>query len=445
MPTIKLRRGSRDQWTASNPILADGEMGVELDTGLLKVGNGFQHWDHLPYFYPNVSRLDLVRLEDRINQGLSEMVMEDISDVAFTTLQDGEAIVWSVDPVRGDAFRNINLDSKYVLQNQIGNLLTPNQASPKTTEGWFPSGVSLTVVGPDADGDLAIRATHVAGSAGLWVGGSGTTEEIPITEGDIYTVRALLRSNNNEAQQFIVHFKSTSGQQMQQLGSPVQVKTAEWSLHSFSFTAPKDSAFASVRLITAHMNAGDWVEIKKVGFWKGLDGDWAMPGIPIQNINPTARVSRPNVTDLFIESKLGDHWVMNRYDSGWRDAGPLLEYGWKATAGWSYNRIRRVNNMICLQVYLDGREATNIICITDMPQGFKPISGATLTGAWHSVNAHMPGMYQLAMNPALKVQLWDSMNIPATTGIGLHLVYFTDDPIPNSLPTTPVGITPTVY
>ena len=50
MTTIKLRRGTSAEWTASNPVLADGEPGFEKDTGQYKLGNGVSTWSQLPYF-----------------------------------------------------------------------------------------------------------------------------------------------------------------------------------------------------------------------------------------------------------------------------------------------------------------------------------------------------------------------------------------------------------
>lgn len=46
---IQLRRGTASQWTSANPILAEGEMGVELDTGKWKFGNGTSTWSVLAY------------------------------------------------------------------------------------------------------------------------------------------------------------------------------------------------------------------------------------------------------------------------------------------------------------------------------------------------------------------------------------------------------------
>jgi len=46
---IQQRRGLSTEWTASNPILADGEIGIETDTDKYKIGDGTSTWSTLPY------------------------------------------------------------------------------------------------------------------------------------------------------------------------------------------------------------------------------------------------------------------------------------------------------------------------------------------------------------------------------------------------------------
>jgi len=46
---ILLRRGTAVEWTAANPILAEGEMGLEKDTNKYKIGNGITNWNGLEY------------------------------------------------------------------------------------------------------------------------------------------------------------------------------------------------------------------------------------------------------------------------------------------------------------------------------------------------------------------------------------------------------------
>lgn len=47
---IQHRRGTAAQWTSANPILAEGEMGVETDTLKVKMGDGVTRWNTLIYF-----------------------------------------------------------------------------------------------------------------------------------------------------------------------------------------------------------------------------------------------------------------------------------------------------------------------------------------------------------------------------------------------------------
>lgn len=46
---IQLRRGTASAWTAANPYLAEGEMGVETDSGKFKIGDGVRRWSALDY------------------------------------------------------------------------------------------------------------------------------------------------------------------------------------------------------------------------------------------------------------------------------------------------------------------------------------------------------------------------------------------------------------
>jgi hypothetical protein len=52
MPLVKIqvRRDTAANWTASNPVLAAGEQGLETDTGKVKYGDGVRNWATLPYF-----------------------------------------------------------------------------------------------------------------------------------------------------------------------------------------------------------------------------------------------------------------------------------------------------------------------------------------------------------------------------------------------------------
>lgn len=46
---IQFRRDTSVSWTFANPVLASGELGIELDTHQFKLGDGHTHWSLLPY------------------------------------------------------------------------------------------------------------------------------------------------------------------------------------------------------------------------------------------------------------------------------------------------------------------------------------------------------------------------------------------------------------
>jgi hypothetical protein len=46
---IQLRNDTAANWTAANPILAVGEIGLESDTNKFKIGNGSEAWNSRTY------------------------------------------------------------------------------------------------------------------------------------------------------------------------------------------------------------------------------------------------------------------------------------------------------------------------------------------------------------------------------------------------------------
>lgn len=59
---IQLRRDTSANWASVNPILAQGEIGLDLTTNQYKIGNGTSAWDSLPYgvLSGSIGGLDLI-------------------------------------------------------------------------------------------------------------------------------------------------------------------------------------------------------------------------------------------------------------------------------------------------------------------------------------------------------------------------------------------------
>jgi hypothetical protein len=72
---IQLRRGTTTEWFNSNPLLAQGEIGVDLTTGKFKIGDGLLHWNSLNY-------------------GTTLAGIDDISDVLATDPLNGSVLVY---------------------------------------------------------------------------------------------------------------------------------------------------------------------------------------------------------------------------------------------------------------------------------------------------------------------------------------------------------------
>jgi hypothetical protein len=75
---IQMRRGTATQWSTTNPTLAEGEIGLELDTQKFKMGTGTTAWNSLSYYTAGASAVDSVN-------GLTGTVVLDTDDISEGT------------------------------------------------------------------------------------------------------------------------------------------------------------------------------------------------------------------------------------------------------------------------------------------------------------------------------------------------------------------------
>ncbi len=55
-----LRTDSSGNWLKANPVLLGGEIGIEGDTGKMKVGDGLTTWRVLPYLITGMSQKEIL-------------------------------------------------------------------------------------------------------------------------------------------------------------------------------------------------------------------------------------------------------------------------------------------------------------------------------------------------------------------------------------------------
>jgi len=85
--TIQQRVGTAAQWTSSNRILLEGEIGIEKDTKRIKFGDGTTAWNDLEYYtVPGATEWGLIEgtLEDQTDlQEALDLKYDDISDITL--------------------------------------------------------------------------------------------------------------------------------------------------------------------------------------------------------------------------------------------------------------------------------------------------------------------------------------------------------------------------
>ena len=176
---ILFRRDPAASWTSENPVLSAGEVGLETDTGKIKIGNGSSVWTALSYFIGN----------------LPGATIDAIGDVTITSVQNGDflryngsASAWINDPV------NLSTDTvgSYVESLIAGTGVT---ISNNSGEGATPT----ISIGQEVGTSASVTFTQVDTIGNLVVGGNltvnGTTTTLNTDTLSIEDNIVVLNSN----------------------------------------------------------------------------------------------------------------------------------------------------------------------------------------------------------------------------------------------------------
>ena len=138
---IQLRNDTAENWTNANPILLKGEMGVETDTGKIKIGNGDDHWTALKY-----SGVD----EDTI-KGIIDKNRDNFTEVTPNEGEsDAQALARMItNPKKGDmavVIRIITGDKKsYTAYIHNGTAFTAMDGNYRADNVYFDDDITYTV------------------------------------------------------------------------------------------------------------------------------------------------------------------------------------------------------------------------------------------------------------------------------------------------------------
>ena len=134
---IQLRRGGAQEWANANPTLAQGELGIELDTGRIKIGDGVTAWNTLRYERPVESNTNtpntLVQRDADGNFSAAVVTASLIGNASTATrLDQTRQIQLSGDVTASgnfDGSQNLNLSSTLSLISTLPHYLQDNDPS----------------------------------------------------------------------------------------------------------------------------------------------------------------------------------------------------------------------------------------------------------------------------------------------------------------------------
>jgi len=201
---IQFRRDTAANWTAADPTLLSGEIGLETDTGAIKIGDGATAWTSLGYFLPGGSVSDAdygdivvtssgtvwsidTGVLDTTNVAGSALTGADLEFVTGTAGASGTFAEWNGDgdlveasyiPARLTPQINTQTGTTYTLVlADAGKIVEMNNAGantltiPTNASVAFPTGtiINITQYGAGAttiEGDTGVTLNGVSAGSG---------------------------------------------------------------------------------------------------------------------------------------------------------------------------------------------------------------------------------------------------------------------------------------
>ncbi len=185
---IQIRRGTAAEWAAANPVLMEGELGVELDTGKWKTGDGVRAWSDLDYVYDagavDALQSDLVAHKDAAaphsghatTTALSSHLSNLANPHAVTAEQAGAAPASDNAGFHNSIYRGKSLGTS-VTAEQYANIADGTFRDMYIGDYWTINGVQYIIAAFNYyhnTGDTALTQNHVT----LVPGGTLYTHEM---------------------------------------------------------------------------------------------------------------------------------------------------------------------------------------------------------------------------------------------------------------------------
>ena len=356
---------------------------------------------------------------------------------------------------------------------EVGNLVLENVASGTDAlgdvTGWTSTGATL-----ESSTDFAYSGTRSAkytptaagSSARAFFGGLTNVGTLPVVGGMQHTftfrVRPAAGLVNRQLTAIVYWWQSNGTTAASPASTSFPVYTladGSWLKVQETTVAPSNAAFASVRIsgVNGYLDIGEAFYLDEAGWWLGAGGQWQLPYAPITGqshiaINNAVHLSGTGSPESKITAAPGStylqtdatndvkgwiRWIKSTGtgNTGWI-AGPEADTGWRNVSadymnGWTtyggYNLvIRRVNNTVYLQGYLNGGTADDVYTL---PSGFRAYSTYGPCGSWVKSSGSPSGVVRTSSGYGVKV-----VGATGVTTLFMSMTFATSHPWPSSLP-----------
>jgi hypothetical protein len=147
MPVIKIRRGTTEQWAASNRVLQLAELGLDTTLNKLKAGNGSTAWSSLPFLQADVDITELS--QDAVATALANGTHSNIT-VTYDDSANTISLATGADVVTTTSLSNTLTDpsSGYI---SIGDLGQADGVASLDSDGKIPDSEIPDTIARDSE------------------------------------------------------------------------------------------------------------------------------------------------------------------------------------------------------------------------------------------------------------------------------------------------------
>ena len=158
---IQLRNGTAAEWTAKDPTLLKGEMGIEIDTHKIKVGDGSTQWSKLAYCGADTNDILNVINANRDSCTVIELAEGESTADKLSTIENPKKgdIAVIIDGIAGEA-------KSYTSYVYDGEKFAAMDGNYNASNVYFDSNFILTEAfgryKPDSSGSVEVPASGVS-------------------------------------------------------------------------------------------------------------------------------------------------------------------------------------------------------------------------------------------------------------------------------------------